>query len=66
MRLRDKRAPLVDIGRHLGMFTAGNKTEVTIIDKTVLDDAHDELLRRYDRLAAAIAAETALDTGSVR
>jgi hypothetical protein len=65
LKLCDKRAALVDLGRHLGMFTAGNKHEVTITDQTALADARDELLRRYDRLAAAITAETAAPGGSV-
>lgn len=55
IELHDKRAALVDIGRHLDMFTAGDKS----IAEMLIDDAGQELKQRYERLAVAKANNAA-------
>jgi phage terminase small subunit len=64
LKLHDKRGPLIDIGKHLGMFTAANKSEVQITD-TDGEAAKEELRRKYERLAAAAPKPNGSDSSVI-
>ena len=51
-KLHDKRAALVDLGRHLGLFDAKHKQPDAPVEVDV-DDMRETILRALDRLAAA-------------
>ena len=49
-KLHDKRAALVDLGRHLGIFSEKQQSEVKVAVDVV--DLRETVLRALDRLAA--------------
>jgi len=54
-KLHDKRAALVDLGRHLGLFVDKHKPDVPV--EVDISDIRDTILKRLARLHAARRAE---------
>ena len=56
-KLHDKRAALVDLGRHLGLFAEMKRKHDIHVDEVDIEDVRDRVLGALARLSAAQSAE---------